>query len=91
MVWIRLGLIKQRLQWLQLTKLHRPHLTKRHYLIAGGVVLLAAALASSAVAKWAQTPSRSRNARESTWFWIRPCPPTRDRGTTSGPPSRSRW
>lgn len=66
MVWTKLGLTKQRLRWLQPTKLHRPHLTKRHYLIAGGAVLLAAALASSAVAKWGNStdpvtvPERTR-------------------------------
>ena len=52
MVWTKLGLTKQRLRWLQPKNLHRPQLTKRHYLVAGGAVLLAAALASSAVAKW---------------------------------------
>ena len=89
MVWNNLGLTKQRSRGLPPKKLHQPHLSKRHYLIAGGAVLLAAALASSAVAKWGSTRSRSRNTRESTCLWIRPCPPTRDRGT--GPPSRSRW
>src|SRR5215469_13903288 len=52
MVWTKQGLTMQRLRRLQPKKLHRPHLTKRHYLIAGGAVLLAAALASGAVAKW---------------------------------------
>lgn len=56
MVWTKLGLTKQRLPRLQPKKLHRPHLSKRHYLIAGGAVLLAAALASSAVAKWGSDP-----------------------------------
>lgn len=51
MVWTKLGLTG-----LQPKKLHRPHLSKRHYLIAGGAVLLAAALASSAVAKWGSDP-----------------------------------
>lgn len=51
MVWTKLGLTKQRLPR-QPKKPHRPRLGKRHYLIAGGAVLLAAALASSAVAKW---------------------------------------
>src|SRR5215469_596450 len=52
MVWTKLGLTKQRLRWLEPKNLHRPQLTKRDYLVAGGAVLLAAALASSAVAKW---------------------------------------
>lgn len=56
MVWTKLGSTKQRLPGLQPKKLHRPHLSKRHYLIAGGAVLLAAALASSAVAKWGSDP-----------------------------------
>jgi hypothetical protein len=56
MVSTKLGLTKQRLRGLQPKKLHRPHLSKRHYLIAGGAVLLAAALASSAVAKWGSDP-----------------------------------
>ena len=56
MVWTKLGLTKQRSRGLQPNKLHRPHLSKRHYLIAGGAVLLAAALASSAVAKWGSDP-----------------------------------
>ena len=56
MVWTKLGLTKQRLPGLQPKKLHRPHLSKRHYLIAGGAVLLAAALANSAVAKWGSDP-----------------------------------
>jgi hypothetical protein len=56
MVWTKLGLTKQSSRELQPKKLHRPHLSKRHYLIAGGAVLLAAALASSAVAKWGSDP-----------------------------------
>jgi hypothetical protein len=52
MVWTKLGLTKQSLRGLQPKKLHRPNLGKRHYLIAGGTVLLAAALASTAVARW---------------------------------------
>src|SRR6266566_3366425 len=52
MVWTKLGLTKQRMRKLQPKKLHGLHLSKRHYLIAGGAVLLTAALASSAVAKW---------------------------------------
>lgn len=56
MVWTKLGLTKQRLPGLPPKKLHRPHLSKRHYLIAGGAALLAAALASSAVAKWGSDP-----------------------------------
>ena len=52
MVWTKLGLTKERMRKLQPKKLHGLHLSKRHYLIAGGAVLLAAALASSAVAKW---------------------------------------
>ena len=56
MVWTKLGLTKQRSRGLQPKNLHRPHLSKRHYLIAGGAVLLAAALASSAVAKWGSDP-----------------------------------
>src|SRR5437588_5893210 len=52
MVWTKLGLTKQRMRKLQPKKLHGLHLRKRHYLIAGGAVLLTAALASSAVAKW---------------------------------------
>ena len=56
MVWTKLGLTKQRLRGLQPKKVLRPHLSKRHYLIAGGAVLLTAALASSAVAKWGSDP-----------------------------------
>src|SRR2546429_6514454 len=52
MVWTKLGLTKQRMRKLQPKKLHGLHLSKRHYLIAGGAVLLTAALASNAVAKW---------------------------------------
>jgi hypothetical protein len=54
MVWTKLGLTKHRLSKLRFdrNKLKKLHLGKRHYLIAGGAVLLAAALGSSAVAKW---------------------------------------
>ena len=52
MVWTKLGLTRQRLLNVQPKMPHRPQLGKRHYLIAGGAVLLAAALGSSAVAKW---------------------------------------
>src|SRR5437879_13873330 len=52
MVWTKLGLTKQRMRKWEPKKLTGLHLSKRHYLIAGGAVLLTAALASSAVAKW---------------------------------------
>ncbi len=59
MVWTKLGLTKQRLRKLHFdrNKLKNMRLSKRHYLIiAGGAVLLAATLASSAVAKWGSDP-----------------------------------
>src|SRR5207249_9800836 len=52
MVWTKLGLTKQRLNKLHFNTLKKLHLSKRHYLIAGTAVLLAAALAGSAVAMW---------------------------------------
>ena len=54
MLWTKLGLNKQRLRKLQLQreKLKKLHLTRRHYLIAGGAVLLLAALAGGANAIW---------------------------------------
>ena len=54
MLWTKLGLNKQRLRKLQLQreKLRKLRLSKRHYLIAGGVVLLLAALAAGANAMW---------------------------------------
>jgi len=54
MLWTKLGLNKLRSRKLQLNsdKLKELHLTKRHYLIAGGLVLLLAALASGANAMW---------------------------------------
>ena len=54
MLWTKLGLNKLRSRKLQLNsdKLKKLHLTKRHYLIAGGLVLLLAALASGANAMW---------------------------------------
>ncbi|PYT94286.1 MAG: hypothetical protein DMG36_05345 [Acidobacteria bacterium] len=52
MVWTKLGLTKQRLNKLHFNALKKLHLSKRHYLIAGTAVLLAAALAGSAVAMW---------------------------------------
>src|SRR2546429_6182149 len=48
MVWTKLGLTKQRMRKLQPKKLHGLHLSKRHYLIAGGAVLLTTALATNA-------------------------------------------
>jgi len=54
MVRTKLGLTKQRLRKLRFNtdKLKKLHLSKWHYLIAGGVLLLALALAVSAKAKW---------------------------------------
>lgn len=54
MLWTKLGLNKLRLRKLQLhrEKLKKLHLTKRHYLIAGGAILLAALLAGGANAMW---------------------------------------
>jgi hypothetical protein len=54
MLWTKLGLNRQRLRKLQLQreKLKKLHLTKRHYLIAGSVILLLAALAGGANAMW---------------------------------------
>ena len=94
MVWTKLGLTKQRSRGLQPNKLHRPHLSKRHYLIAGGTVLLVTTLASSAVAKWASStvpvtvPEHTRIhvvLDQAVSTNARPG----HRGT--GPPSRSRW
>lgn len=55
MLWTKLGLNKQRLRKLQLhrEKLKKLHLTRRHYLIAAGaILLLAALLAGGANAMW---------------------------------------
>jgi hypothetical protein len=54
MVRTKLGLTKQRLRQLRFDrdKLKKLHFGKRHYLIAGGVLLLALALAVTASAKW---------------------------------------
>lgn len=54
MLWTKLGLNKLRLRKLQLhrEKLKDLHLTKRHYLIAGGAIVLAALLAGGANALW---------------------------------------
>ncbi|PYT72655.1 MAG: hypothetical protein DMG39_09045 [Acidobacteria bacterium] len=54
MVRTKLGLTKQRLRKLRFNtdKLKKLHLSKWHYLIAGGVLLLALALAVSAKGKW---------------------------------------
>ena len=52
MLWTKLGLNKLRLRKLHLNKLKKLHLTKRHYLIAGGAVLLLAALAGGVNAMW---------------------------------------
>ncbi len=52
MVWTKLGLTKQRLNKLHFSNLKKLRLNKRHYLIAGSAVLLAAALAGSANAMW---------------------------------------
>lgn len=54
MLWTKLGLHQLRLRKLQLhrEKLKKLHLTKRHYLIAGGAILLAALLAGGANAMW---------------------------------------
>ena len=55
MVWTKLGLTKQRLRKCQpkrAKKLQRLRLGKRHYFIAGGMLLLAFALRVSASAKW---------------------------------------
>ena len=54
MLWTKLGLNKLRLRKLHFNsdKLKKLHLTKRHYLIAGGGVLLLAALAGGANAMW---------------------------------------
>lgn len=53
MVWTKLGLTKQRLRKLHPTKLQKVRLSKRHYVIAGGGVLLAMALlAVGTNAKW---------------------------------------
>lgn len=48
----KLGFTNLRVRRSQPKKPHGLHLSKRHYVIAGGTVPLAAALASSAVAKW---------------------------------------
>lgn len=54
MLWTKLGLNKLRLRKLHFKsdKLKKLHLTKRHYLVAGGAVLLLAALAGGANAMW---------------------------------------
>ena len=52
MLWTKLGLNKLRLRKLHLNKLKKLHLTKRHYLIAGGAVLLLAAMAGGVNAMW---------------------------------------
>ena len=93
MVWTKLGLTMQNLHRLQPKKLHRLHLSKRHYLIAGGAVLLAAALAGSAVAKWGNS-SDPVTVPEHTRIHVvldQAVSTNADRGTTSGPVSRSRW
>src|SRR5207244_11785291 len=94
MVWTKLGLTKQRMRKLQPKKLHGLHLSERHYLIAGGAVLLTAALASSAVAKWGHSTDPvtvQEQTREFTGFWIRPCPTDRKRDKTLGHRTLSSW